>query len=233
MNTFPINSRIIAAPLLSFILITLKIVDLTHPLFHSAPAFPNDPKMAVIQHGTIATHSYNISQLVMGSHQGTHLDAMRHFYADGRTIDRMPLDWFYGTAHVLRIPKQADAVISLEDLEKHSDAIQPDAKLFIETGWGRQFGDACFFDRFPSLSIKAAQFLAERKIRVLGLDMPSLGKEYLELHHILLHPDVEVVVVESVANLDQVPDAFVWAGFPLKLLGGDGSPIRSVAIFES
>lgn len=70
----------------------MRFIDLSHPLRSGDPAFPNDPKMVVIPHGTIETHRYNISQLVTGTHQGTHLDAMRHFYADGRTIDEMPLD---------------------------------------------------------------------------------------------------------------------------------------------
>ena len=43
-------------------------------------------------------------------------------------------------------------------------------------------------------------------------------------------PQVEVVVVESLANLDKVPDSFIFSGFPLNLTGLDGSPIRAVAI---
>jgi kynurenine formamidase len=64
------------------------------------------------------------------------------------------------------------------------------------------------------------------------LDIPTVGQEVVEIHRILLHPDAEIVIVESVANLDQVPDRFTWSGFPLPLKGGDGSPIRSVAICD-
>ncbi|MDO8538828.1 MAG: hypothetical protein Q7S40_00195 [Opitutaceae bacterium] len=58
-------------------------------------------------------------------------------------------------------------------------------------------------------------------------------KQWLELDHILLARDVEIVVVESVANLDALPDSFIFAGFPLNFAGRDGSPIRAVAIRES
>jgi len=82
----------------------MPLVDLTHPLVHGQPNFPSDPKLSIVPHGTTATLRYNISQVVMSTHQGTHLDAMYHFLDDGKTIDQMPLDWFYGPAAVLRIP---------------------------------------------------------------------------------------------------------------------------------
>lgn len=211
----------------------MNLIDLTHPLFHAAPAFPNDPKLAIYPHGTIATHGYNISQIVTGSHQGTHLDAMRHFYAQGRTIDRMPLQWFYGPARVLRIPKAPRQTITVADLQQFEIHLQPEAKIFIDTGWYRAFGTDAFFNDFPGLTQDAARYLVERKIRVLALDIPTVGEDVVEIHRILLHPDAEIVIVESVANLDQVPDSFIWSGFPLPWVEGDGSPIRSVAICES
>src|SRR6266481_3537335 len=102
----------------------MRLVDLSHPLVDRAPAFPNDPKLAVIEFGRIATHQYNITQLVIGTHQGTHLDAMFHFYDDGRTLDQMPLDWFYGLAKVLKLPKRANGEITAEDLKKYEDCLQ-------------------------------------------------------------------------------------------------------------
>ncbi len=57
----------------------MHLIDLSHPLIDKAPAFPNDPKLAVLEFGRIATHKYNITQVLMGTHQGTHLDAMFTF----------------------------------------------------------------------------------------------------------------------------------------------------------
>jgi kynurenine formamidase len=208
----------------------MNIVDLSHPLVHGAPAFPNDPKLAIIAHGTVATHSYNISQVLMGTHQGTHLDAMFHFFDDGRTLDQMPLDWFYGPARVLRLPKEPNEEITAADLRAHETHLGPEAKILIDTGWHRRFGRPEFFTAFPSLTLDAARYLAARRIRLLGLDIPTPGKQWLELHHILLARDVEIVVVESLANLDALPDTFTFAGFPLNFAGRDGSPIRAVAI---
>lgn len=210
-----------------------RYVDLTHPLRHGAPAFPNDPKMAIVRHGTIETHRYNISQILIGSHQDTHLDAMSHFAADGRTIDAMPLSWFHGPAHRLRLPREAGGEISADDLRSFEPLLQPEARILIETGWHRQHGEKTYFENFPSLTLDAAEYLVSRRIRLLGLDLPTPGRQWYELHHILLAPGAEIVVVEGLVNLDRLPDTFVFCGFPLLLEGGDGSPIRAVAICDS
>lgn len=210
----------------------MRFIDLSHPLVDRAPAFANDPKLAVIEFGRIATHSYNITQVVMGTHQGTHLDAMFHFFDDGRALDQMPLDWFYGPARLLRVPKAANGEITAEDLHPYAEWLQPDAKILLNTGWHRRFGTQQFFEGFPSLTVDAARYLASRRIRLLGMDMPTPGKQWLELHHILLAKTVEIVVVEALANLDALPDQFTFIGFPLNFKGRDGSPIRAVAVCE-
>jgi arylformamidase len=208
----------------------MRFVDLSHPLLDKAGAFPNDPKLAVIEFGRIPTHKYNMTQLVMGTHQGTHLDAMFHFFDEGRTLDQMPLDWFFGPAKALKLPKPADGEITAEDLKKHENYLQPGARIILNTGWYRRFGTLAFFEHFPSLTLDAARYLASRRIRLLGMDMPTPGKQWLELHHILLAKDVEIVVVEALANLDSVPEDFTFVGFPLNIKGRDGSPIRAVGI---
>ena len=155
---------------------------------------------------------------------------MYHFFDDGRTLDQMPLDWFYGPACCINLPKPADGEITAQDLQAFEPLLTSGARVLVNTGWHRQFGSPDFFTHFPSLTVEAARYLVSRKIRLLGMDMPTPGKQWLELHHALLAPDAEVVVVESLANLDALPPHFVFAGFPLPLQGRDGSPIRAVAI---
>lgn len=208
----------------------MKLIDLSHPLEHGQPTFPMDPKLSIMPHGTTKTLSYNISHISMSSHQGTHLDAMYHFLNDGRTLDQMPLDWFYGPARVLRIPKRAGDEITVEDLKVHEAQLNEGAKVIIETGWHRQFGADNFFTEFPSITQDAARYLAGRKLRLIGMDMPTPSKDYYEVHHILLAKDVEMVIVESLTNLDQLPETFTFIGFPLNFKGRDGSPIRAVGL---
>ncbi|MFT3949514.1 MAG: cyclase family protein [Agriterribacter sp.] len=208
----------------------MQLIDLSHPLEHGQQTFPSDPKLSIIPHGNTKTLRYNITQISIGSHQGTHLDAMYHFLDDGKTLDQMPLDWFYGKAHLLRIPKKPNEEIIVEDFLPYEKLLQPGAKIIFETGWHKHFGKDYFFADFPSLTQDAARYLAEKRIRLLGMDMPTPGKDWYELHHILL--PAEIVVVESLANLSSVPDEFTFMGFPLNFKGRDGSPIRAVALVE-
>jgi len=207
-----------------------RFIDLSHPLYDGAPAFPNDLVMSVRPKGVIAKDTYNTSLVTFGSHQGTHLDAMFHFFDDGRTLDRMPLDWFYGPARMLRIPKAPNTEITVADLVSHAAHLVAGAKIIVNTGWHQRYGQPEFFTDFPSFTLEAARYLAGRRIRLLGMDLPTPGKQWLELHHILLAADVEMVLVEGLANLDAVPDCFTFAGFPLNFRGRDGSPVRAVAL---
>lgn len=168
----------------------------------------------------------------MGSHQGTHLDAMFHFLDDGRTLDQMPLEWFYGLARMIRIPKSAGDQITVEDLVAHESVLNAGARILINTGWFREIGTDRFFTEFPSMTQEAARYLASRKLRLIGMDMPTPSKDYVEVHHTLLAREVEMVIVESLANLDALPDdkEFTFIGFPLNFAGRDGSPIRAVAM---
>jgi mannose-6-phosphate isomerase-like protein (cupin superfamily) len=115
----------------------MPLVDLSHPLVHGQANFPSDPKLSIVPHGTTATLRYNISQVVMSTHQGTHLDAMYHFVDEGKTLDQMPLDWFYGPATVLRIPKAPQEEITADDFRRHESVLVPGAKIIYETGWHR------------------------------------------------------------------------------------------------
>jgi len=208
----------------------MKFIDLTHPLVHGLPAFPNDPKLSIVPHGTIATTQYNISQIVMGSHQGTHVDAMFHFLECGKKIDQMPLHWFHGPAHLLRLPKMGGDDITIEDFLPFEQLLTPETKILFETGWHRKFGTQEFYENFPSLTPTAARFLVDKGIRLLGMDTPTPSRDWLEVHHILL--GAEIVIVESLAHLDRAPDYFTFAGFPLLFQDGNGSPIRALAMVE-
>ncbi len=208
----------------------MRLVDLSHPLVQGQAAFPGDPPLVVRPHGTLATTQCNTTQVMIGTHQGTHLDAMFHSFADGRTVERMPLDWFYGPARLLRLPKLAGDEITSDDLRPFEPHLKPEAKVILATGWHRHFGAPDFFTDHPSLTVEAARYLASRRIRLLGMDMPSPSKAWLEIHHLLQAREVEIVLVEALANLDALPDEFTLAAFPLPLAGRDGSPVRAVAI---
>lgn len=213
-----------------------KLIDLSHPLENGQPNFPFDPKLSVLVHNTVASIGYNITQISMSTHQGTHLDAPFHFYDDGKTIDQLPLARFYGPAALIDLAPgsylPAKSPITLEMLSPHAGLFMPNAKVIYRTGWDRAFGSTEFFSDFPTLTLDAAQWIAERRIGLLGMDTPTPSTDWKEVHLTLLRAGVEIVIVEGLTNLDRLPGQFTFAGFPLSIKGRDGSPIRAVAIVD-
>jgi kynurenine formamidase len=57
-----------------------QLIDLSYPLEHGQLNFPYDPKISVVVHNTVASIGYNITQISMSTHQGTHLDVPFHFF---------------------------------------------------------------------------------------------------------------------------------------------------------
>ncbi len=213
-----------------------KLVDLSHPLEHGQLNFPFDPKIGVVVHNTIASIGYNITQISMSTHQGTHLDVPFHFYDDGKTVDQIPLERFYGPAVLVDLAPgsslPAKTPITVEMLAPHEAKFQPAAKVIYRTGWDRTFGTPECLSDFPSLTLQAARWISERRIGLLGMDTLTPSADWKEVHWALLAKGVEIVLVEGLTNLDQLPERFTLAAFPLNIKGRDGSPIRAVAIVD-
>jgi arylformamidase len=213
-----------------------RLIDLSCPLEHGQATFPFDPKLSIITHNTIASIGYNITQISMSTHQGTHLDAPRHFFDEGVPVDALPLDRFFGEATLVDLaPGSAvgsKQLITVDMFAAHTDRFQPGAKILYRTGWDQAFGRPEYFTDFPSLTLDAAEWIASRRIGLLGMDTPTPSTQWKEVHQVLLRPGTEIVVVEGLANLELLPARFTLAAFPLKIKDRDGSPIRAVAILE-
>lgn len=135
----------------------MAIIDISRELF-SSPVYPGDPAPSFEQIRRIDQgDSCNLTAFYSGSHSATHLDAPLHFVGGGETIDRFPLDRFYGPCTVV----EADGILSEEDvlplLPRCRDKI-----LF--KGNGRAF-----------LSADAGRALAEAGVTLVGTDAQSVA----------------------------------------------------------
>ena len=208
-----------------------RIVDLSLDIYDQAPTFWPDPKTSVTPHLNIANLKYNITRLCLSTHLGTHLDAPFHFFDEGRTVDQLDLTRCLGPAWVLDFtPKQPDEEITLSEFKTHNDKIQPGARLIVKTGWDQKFPDDIYFNKIPRITVEACQFLADRKIAALAMDLPSVNySSYVESHHALLN--AEILIVEGLAHLEQLQsDRVFLSTLPLRIRGRDGSPCRALAI---
>ena len=209
-----------------------RIIDLTYTMYGGMPVFPGDPPVSMEFCHTIDSAGFNVTQLTMPTHAGTHLDAPLHFLQDGKPVDALDLSACAGEAHLLDFTHRGNSLdeMTVEDFLRYDAVIRPGARLVVRTGWDRVFPSPAFFTEMPGISVDAARFLAERRIALIGLDMPSVhAKEYQVVHEILL--GAGIVIVEWLTNLAAIETSpFYFVALPLKLQGRDGSPVRAVAI---
>jgi arylformamidase len=208
-----------------------RLIDLSFALYDKAPTFWPDPKTSITQHLKIENLKYNITRLVMSTHMGTHLDAPRHFFDDGLPVDKLDLTKGFGPAWVLDFAgKGPGGRVTVDDLKAYEDKITEGSRLIVRFGWDKVFPEGRYFTECPGLTPEACNYLAEKRIACLALDVATVaGGDYVEAHHSLLR--AEVLIVEALANLDQITsDLVFFAALPIKIKDCDGAPCRAIAI---
>ncbi len=213
----------------------VKLHDLSHPIFHNCPGWPDYAPTCINHDYRGGIHGFNAETMSLNTHTSTHIDVPFHFYDQGETIDRMPLESFAGPGVFLDLrPMEPDSVIDAERLKPFADRIEPGDIVLINTGWSgrRSFTDE-YLHRWPYLDESGAKFLAEAKIKAVGSDGLSIGgwgPEKARPSHLCLLGR-GIVLIEEVFFPEEVMDGqkrFVTA-FPLLLSGCGGSPVRLVA----
>ncbi len=211
----------------------MHVYDATPLLRASLPHWPGET--AVHRHVTSDVRdgdAATVSTLTMGSHTGAHVDAPAHFFASGSGIDALPLHTLVGPAEVVDLTHVREAVTA-DDLQRGLRSTRPE-RLIVKTsnsGWSRN--DTSFRHDFVGLDVSAARWIAEHRVRLVGLDYLSIERFGSEraghpVHKMLLGADV--VVVEGL-DLDHVsPGSYLLAALPLKIGDGDGAPARVVLI---
>lgn len=186
---------------------------------------------------TIAGKGWNTTLLHLYSHSGTHLDAPYHFVAHGERVDELILDKCVGKALVIDLTSlKPRELITVEHMAAYAEKIGPGARLLLRTDWSTRAGSPEYRSHLPRISLQLAEWLAERRIALLGVEPPSVAdvhsrEELTSVHRALL--EAGIVVVEGLANLDELrQEEVTFIALPLKLKGGDGSPVRAIAIEE-
>lgn len=204
------------------------IVDLTQTLSHGMRG------VEIAAHTRITKEGYNTTNLHLYSHAGTHMDAPLHFIEGGATIDQWPLAQCIGPALVVDLSfKAPDSLITVADLGAAAEQIGPGARVLLRTDWDDHALLPDYRTHFPRISRALATWFVERGIWLVGVQTPSVASladrdELRDVHQILLRGGI--VIVECLMNLRALPETVTFIALPLKVDGGDGSPVRAVAI---
>lgn len=210
-------------------------IDLSHPVGDGMPRADVFPPPQFERIKAIPRDPLNATQFRMVVHTGTHVDAPRHFFADGPTFDEIPLERLHGPGVVWRIDKEPDGVIEVADLERARPALRPGDILALDTGWAARFGTETY-DRHPSLSVEAARWLVEKRVKLLACDFatPDLAIHRRPagfgwpVHHILLGHGV-LVCEHLTGHAELAGKRAEFAFCALNIRGSDGAPARVIA----
>jgi kynurenine formamidase len=242
-----------------------RVFDLAQPYFPGMPHFPTHPPFLFGMtklHGDIVGptgHSSAADAIAMGSHVGTHIDALCHFSCGGKlhggldiaqshtgglgaySIDTIPPILRRGVLLDLAAdgPLDADHEITPDELSAAQKVeIRPGDIVLLRTGWARYYCDARRFMndvRCPGPAIAGARWLSERRVFAAGSDTAPFEKmpsPAMEVHvHLLVESGIHII---ECLDLEELAAAgvveFLFVGAPLKFRGATGAPIRPLAL---
>ena len=195
----------------------MKIYDISQEVFNSQ-VYPGDPipekkQLQSMENGDL----YNLTAFSMCAHNGTHVDAPRHFIKDGKAVNEMPLKAVVGICYVA----EHSGILGAEDADRIVKAARendPEAakRILIK-------GDAV-------VSTEAAEVFATSGILLLGNESQSVGPEDAPMATHLALLSHEVVLLEGI-RLSEVPEGvYLLSAAPLNLSGSDGAPCRAILI---
>ncbi len=209
-----------------------KIYDVSVPIRDGGLVYPGNPEIHIsLQQSVALGAGANVSSVAFGSHTGTHVDAERHFFDNGLTVDQIPLETLMGPATVLEYGPETTSV-TRADLEGH-DLSGVQRVLLKTRNSGYLTQDPVFHPDYTYLAPDGAEYLVQLGVKVVGIDYLSIEQFHSGHHrtHLTLL-GAKVVIVEGL-NLIEVPAGkYDLYCLPIKLAGCDGAPARAVLISE-
>lgn len=208
-----------------------RMYDLTLPLSADLPIWPGDPLFSLdVASDTVKGDDYRVSVIHTGVHTGTHVDAPRHVDSTGIGVDAVPLETMVGKAWVARFPPEVQALTG--DLLEASGIPATASRLLLATANSRLWDApaAGFAHDYVYVTVDGAEWMASRRILLVGIDYLSIGApgpEGLAAHRTLL--SAGAVIVEGLDLRLLPPGECDLVCLPLRLVGAEGAPARVVA----
>lgn len=194
-----------------------RIYDISQEVF-SCEVYSGDPspvrkQLCSMEKGDV----YNLTAFEMCAHNGTHVDAPRHFLRYGRAIDEMPLEHTVGAATVVECTGTLTA---------------RDARRILDTARERDAEAArrILIKGRATVSAEAAVVFAEANILLIGSETQSVGPVHAPLAVHLTLLGANVALLEGIRLTDVPPGTYLLSAAPLALGGADGAPCRAVLI---
>ncbi|MBC7661304.1 MAG: cyclase family protein [Chitinophagaceae bacterium] len=203
----------------------MKYFDISPLLSPSTPVFPGDQVFErAITMAIAKGDNIGLSWIKSTVHIGAHTDAPSHYHKDGETIEQRDLSFYIGKCQVIDVTHVGARRILPSDIE--ATPITAERILFKSNSFAH---DQSFQMEFTSLSPELIDQLAAKKVRLVGIDSPSVDpadSKDLPSHAALYHHNL--AVLEGIDLGAVPPGRYQLVALPLRIEGADASPVRAV-----
>jgi arylformamidase len=213
------------------------LLDLSHTVRDGLVTYPGLPAAHVCDYLTREASrgryapgvEFHIGKIEMVANTGTYVDAPFHRYAEGKDLEKLPLE----------------ALVDLDGqvVSSQATAIGPEAfegvalegrAVLVHTGWSRHFGRPAYGEGSPYLTAAAARLLRDEKAALVGIDalnVDDVRDGERPVHSILLAAGIPIC--EHLTGLEQLPPrGFRFFAAPVKVKAMGTFPVRAFAKVE-
>ncbi|MFA7076074.1 MAG: cyclase family protein [Candidatus Izemoplasmatales bacterium] len=201
-------------------------IDLSVRIKKGNLVFPGDQPLEITKVKNTIDDGYNLNQLNLNMHIGTHIDFKNHLYSKEEDVD---FENFMGKANVIK-PMIIDGIVSTEDLEeKYQESKYQEKILLLDLSHAHKFNSKSYYE-YVTFEPKIFKFLKENSIYLLGADLPTFA--YFKETDLRMHKDLlknGIYLLENLTNLDKLNNHVYLLSLPLKIEGVEASLVRAIA----
>ena len=225
----------------------LQVIEMSHALHEKSSNYSDIVPIKFKSLAQFENNGYNLNEIHINEHVGTHFDAPRHFTADGPTVDQIPADKLCVPLAVIDIEQKAqnnpDATVDIKDIinwENTHGRLPSNCCVAMYTGWEAYIDTIKYRNadedgamHYPSFGPEAVEFLLkERNVAGLAVDTLSIDigmSQTFPVHNIWL--PASKWALECTANLKKMPPSggMIFVGVP-RIAGASGFQARAMGI---
>ena len=154
-------------------------------------------------------------------------------------VDEIPFDIIIGKCKMLKIQKSSYEEITVEDFENCGIEVKKGDKVIINTGWYKEWNTQRFYLEHPYLKKEAAQWLVNKGVTCVLMDLPFpdnprdkiVAGELRPIQYIFFSQNV--FLCKNLTNLDEIKCCeFELISLPVKIKDLSGAPTRILAVAD-
>jgi len=205
----------------------MRIIDISQPIEDSMVYYSSltSFKFNWLKHYSRGDNR-SISEFCMASHIGAHIDSPYHYIPNGKKLDELDLEVFYGKARIIEVENEQK--ITAEFLKKVGDLPE---RILFKTRNSQLYNKKSFTPDYVYIDSEAAKYISQFPVKLIGIDYLSIDKYQdtsKDAHKILLSKGI--VLLEGIILTEVDEGNYQIACFPIKIKGVEAAPCRAVLI---